>query len=392
MSNEPAPDPNAPPPTQSPFADSPAADADVAAAPAAPAGPGRWGLILAVVGLALTVALAGAGFLAWQHLQGQQQAAGQRLQAQLDRSLQDLHRDAGRLEANLGERLTALDRRQRDLAEQQTDLAEGLDRARVFSVRGTAGWALAEVAYLLRIANHRLRLQHDPKIARIALRAADARLRDLADPALTPVRRELAQEIAALENLPDPDLEGLALRLDGLAAQIADLPQRHAMLDGDAPAAEPHRPAAVSDTTWEQALDMAWTDLKDLVRVRRHDQPVQALLTPKERFFLYQNLRLRLNAARLHLLDRNAAALRADLDQARALLARYFDPQHTGVQNALAELKRIAVAPIAPPLPDISGSLAVLRRVTAELAAKRDAAEPASAAPTTPITSMDVGQ
>ena len=358
-------------------------------------GPGRLATILAVLNLVLVALLGLAGLWAWQHLSDQQHAAGQALESDLNRQLQDMRRQTERLEAGFNERFNALDGRQQDLADRQSTFQVNLDGIRIPSTRNTAHDAtdrvLAEAAYLMKIANHRLRLHGDPQIAGLALQTADERLRDLADPALTPIRRELAREITALKNMPMPDREGLALSLDGLADQIRDLPQRRTLL-GTPPAEDEHHPAdSQTDQAdgWEQALDMAWGDLKDLVRIRRHDQPVEALLAPKERFFLHQNLRLRLNSARLHLLERKAGALQSDLVQARTLLKTYFDPQHPGVQNTLAKLRRIGSVEIDPPAPDISASLAVLRNLMAERGHKHNAEPPQ---PTAPAASTGPGR
>ena len=341
---------------------------------------GRVGTLLGILNFILILALATAGYWAWDR-QSQGRLAMQKQAAdQLNAGLRGLSRETGRLEAGLSERLDTLNRRQKHLSDRQNDLQADLDQIRVFSVRGTAGWALAEVEYLLRIANHRLQLQHDPKVALIALDTADQRLRTLADPALTPVRQRLAREITALKNLPDPDLQGLALRLESLAEQVAHLPLPDTMLHGEQTAEDSAEQSTTRPPDTDEPRRVAnviWTNLKGLVRLKTHDKPVQALLSPKERFFLYQNLRLRLNSARLHLLERNPSALRSDLSQARQLLDTYFDPADPKVRGSIKTLRDIAKVNVAPPLPDISGSLAALRHVMAELAKQR--LSPASA-------------
>ena len=388
MSDESARAGHDPAPTKPTLTDHPAANPD--GRDGKNTGQGRLATILGVLNLVLIALLVFAGLWAWQRLLDQQQAAGRELESGLDRELQNIHRQTGRLEAGLNERLNTLDQRQQDLADRQSALRSNLDEIRIpathDTARDTTDWVLAEAAYLMQIANHRLRLQGDPQVAGLALQTADERLRDLADPALTPVRRELAREITALKNMPAPDREGLSLRLDGLAGQIRELPQRHTLLDRP-PAANENQPADSQADGWDRALGMAWGDLKDLVRIRRHDQPAEALLSPKERFFLYQNLRLRLNSARLHLLERNADLLQSDLTQARTLLETYFDQQHPGVRNTLEELRRIGSIQIDPPLPDISASLSVLRRIIAERGREPDAAQPEA-----PATSTDPDQ
>lgn len=50
-------------------------------------------------------------------------------------------------------------------------------------------WLMAEAEYLVQLANHRLLLEKDVATAAVALKAADARLAEVADPALLHVRK-----------------------------------------------------------------------------------------------------------------------------------------------------------------------------------------------------------
>ena len=60
-------------------------------------------------------------------------------------------------------------------------------------------WLLAEAEYYMQIANAQLQLAGNPNLARLALLQADDRIRQLANPALTNVRRALSNELRALE-------------------------------------------------------------------------------------------------------------------------------------------------------------------------------------------------
>ena len=95
--------------------------------------------------------------------------------------------------------------------------------------------------------------------------------------------------------------------------------------------------------------------------IQRTDAPVAPLLPPKERFFLRANLALELEAARLALLREQAALYRSSLDQARDWLTRYFDPEDAGVRAMLEAIDELQRVEVSPRLPDISGSLRLLR-------------------------------
>ena len=56
---------------------------------------------------------------------------------------------------------------------------------------------------------------------------------------------------------------------------------------------------AGSGNRWQRLARSLWQELKSLLVISRTDKNNAALLAPQERYFLYQNLRLQLEAARL---------------------------------------------------------------------------------------------
>ena len=83
---------------------------------------------------------------------------------------------------------------------------------------------LAEAEYYLQIANAQLQLANNPRLASLALGMADERVTQLSDPGLTAVRRAISDELAALEVMEKPDLEGATLTLASLARVVESLP------------------------------------------------------------------------------------------------------------------------------------------------------------------------
>ena len=101
--------------------------------------------------------------------------------------------------------------------------------------------------------------------------------------------------------------------------------------------------------------------MKQLVRIRVMDQPDAALLSPTQSFFLRQNLQLRLLDARMALLARDPARFHADLETARAWIARYYDTRAKTTAAAMARLKELEASSIDIELPTIADSLAAVR-------------------------------
>ncbi len=220
-------------------------------------------------------------------------------------------------------------------------------------------WLLAEAEYYLQIANAQLQLANNPALAALALGMADERVMQISDPSLMDVRRAIANDKAALDVIEKPDIAGATLTLASLARVVESLPMTSS--------AERVPGSARSSETDEGGVARAWSSLKDamsgLVKVTPPDQAKLDLLTPDAEYFLRSNLALQLQSARLALLRGEQAVFEQTLDDASALMSQYFDSDSAAVGGALATLAEIrSNALVATSLPDISGSLQLLRQ------------------------------
>jgi len=224
-------------------------------------------------------------------------------------------------------------------------------------------FALEEIESYLRVANRQLQLAGNFAAAETALGLADERLAQLDDPAFLGVRSEIADEIAALQRVEQPDLTGIALALSALSEQASGLALKGHERVAPATAPDQTNAAAGSQSGWDRFVASVQAALKGLVAVRRTDSAVEPLLPPDEVYFLYRNLELKLEVARLALLQRNQEVYRTSLRGVRSWLNTYFDTQDGSVANALNQIADLEGKQIAPTLPDISGSLQQLQQV-----------------------------
>jgi uroporphyrin-III C-methyltransferase len=229
----------------------------------------------------------------------------------------------------------------------------------------------------MQIANAQLQLAGNPHLARLALLQADDRIRQLANPALTNVRRALSNELRALELINRPDIEGITLTLASLADVVASLPLRQQI---EVPAED--------DAEIEHELsgiDRAMASLKstmgDIVSVRRTDEAVRPLIAPESAFFLRTNLSLQLQVARLALLRGEQAVFQQSLADTDNWLVNYYDADSAQVQSARKTIAEIGDSLFIITLPDISESLRLLRQYNALSATKKAPIEPAEANP-----------
>ncbi len=317
------------------------------------------GLALALVIVLALVVLLG-GWWGWQKFQAQQQRL-----AQVESNAQAISQLESRLESQIGDdnqqRQQAMQALRNDFQQYREEMNATLDKVlkQLASKQqtDTSEWRLAEVEYLLRLANQRLQLERDVEGAMSLLQTADQRLAQIDNPALTPVRRAIQSEIAALESVAQVDRTGLYLELMAQQEQLAKLPLQQDIQQQAAEAGD----TSPMQGGWQQQLSRFGQELKELVVVRKHDQALEALMTPKQESYLRQNVRLQLEQAQLALLQSNAKLYNASLEKARTLIKRYYDTDNQGVANSLERLAKLADKDVRPELPDISASLQQLR-------------------------------
>lgn len=224
-----------------------------------------------------------------------------------------------------------------------------------------SAWLISEAEHYMRIANAQLGLAGDVDVAQTALGLADESLRELNEPRMTPVRRLLADELNALKAVPRSDTEGIVLTLGSLADSLDHLPLKVAVPSGfraaPAPVAEPL-------TGFERAIAATRAALASLISVRRVEDPVSPLLPEAERNILIRSLDLELQLARLAIMRGDAGMYRRSVTAAGERLQEHFDVTSPDVQGAVESLATLSTAPLPEELPDISGSLTALLRVT----------------------------
>jgi len=332
-----------------------------------------------VAWLALIIALiaaAGIGYMIFQDWRTESAAAqsarslaelGTRLASStesfssLDRGLAGLSETDSRiatelnaLQADLENRISLLD----SLPSRVSNLENSISTLQGVSTGARNTWLLAEAEYYMQIANAQLQLAGNPHLAALALGMADERIVQLSDPALTGVRRALSDELAALDVMEKPDIEGITLTLSSLARVVASLPLQQAAstgIDEDTPV-----DADLSGAS------RAWASVKGavsgLVRVTPPNEIAAPLMTPDAVYFLRTNLTLQLQAARLALLRGEQTVFEQSLDDAAQWLDLYFDAESAQVRGAKATLAEIRSGLFAVAPPDISESLRLLRQ------------------------------
>jgi uroporphyrin-3 C-methyltransferase len=327
-----------------------------AAEPPSPKPPKAKGRFMGFLGLLFGLAgLGAAGFLYYKLIYLAPEASVDARFSVLENSIASSRQALDALADSQAEALrdfAAEQRRARDASAEE--VLEAVNRVSAQAPPSRREWKIAELAYLLRIANHRLLMERDLSGALSLLKAADAILKELDDFALYQVRAQLADEILALENVESNDVQGLFLRLEAIkteiSAQNVKLPRFE---KDDLPTAADAEPGFFT---------LLWEQIGGYMRFRRFDgESVRPLLAPEEEAYLELNLRLMLERAQLAALRREQAIYEQSLQTAADWISSYLDLESPGVARSLEELEALSNVILDQPLPDVSGSLSALK-------------------------------
>ncbi|PSL14383.1 uroporphyrin-3 C-methyltransferase [Marinobacterium halophilum] len=327
--------------------------------------PGKLALALSVI------ALGGGSYLFWEGWQLKQQNSQQQSQIsqQVETALANGRAQAAETVAGVSQQLGQLQARaeadKANIDELQDRLTRSIQQVTADADVSRKDWLLAEVEYLLRLANQRVLMEQTAAGALNLLKSADESLRETDDVTLYDVRKALAEDIAALEAVPTLDTEGVFLKLAALNRQvdglrvtpITDKRKLPALLEEITPDSVQQSFGDGLKSSWNTAMDKFET----LIVIQHHDQPVKPLMSPEQTFFLQQNLHLMLEQAQMALLQRKQDVYTTSLAKAHDWIGTHFDSKQADTQALLRGLEELQSVNVAPELPDISGSLASLK-------------------------------
>lgn len=327
--------------------------------------PGKLALPLSII------ALGAAGYLYWLSLQQSNVQADNRaaIAAQVDNSLSESRTALDSAIAGMNQKLGQLQAQssadKQNIDELQQRLTRSIQQVTAKQQTTRKDWLLAEVEYLLRLANQRVLMEQTATGALALLKSADKILHETDDVTIYEVRKALAADIAALEAVPSLDTEGVFLQLGALNSQVSKLRMT--------PISEQHKlpelleevtPEAVSET-WSAGLQESWSKavdkLNQLVVVQHRDEPIEPLLSPQQTYYLQQNLHLMLEQAQLALLQKKQTSYDASLNKAQDWISTYFEQKDATTQSLLRGLSELKEVKVTAEMPDISGSLRNLK-------------------------------
>lgn len=199
---------------------------------------------------------------------------------------------------------------------------------------------LAEVHYLLRVAQHKLNFEKDVVSTISALKTAQQRLQTVNEPRFAEPLLQINTALSTLSDVKLPDRKAIAHTLMLISGKMLDAPLlmnqevkklRNNFLESQQP----------EDASTQSVISKIYNKVKPLGRIQREKIEAPALMAPENAFFLNQNLQLQLVAAQNALFTQMPETFLENIKLARSWIATYYDASNPNVAMAKAELDEL---------------------------------------------------
>ncbi|WP_282110627.1 uroporphyrinogen-III C-methyltransferase [Shewanella algicola] len=310
-----------------------------------------WWIRLGVL-FSLIIAIIAIAACYWLYLQldkqdGNQSQFGKSISEQAKEN-QSLKYDLQQISMDSNKRLTALEKQQLNdtkayskLAELQQSSKLLQERVAVIAQRSPNHWMASEAEYLVRMAGRKLWLENDPQTAIGLLQSADERISAMKDPALTHLRKALADDITRVKALKTTDITNTIFELDTVIGQLTALPLNR--VNEDFADKSDNQPISDSVDDWQQNLARTWHDLTDgFVTIRKRTTDLEPLLSPEQQWYLVENIRNKLLQAQLSLYRFDQVNYKQSIALADKWLQQYFDVSDAKTKDTIEALNKLA--------------------------------------------------
>lgn len=254
------------------------------------------------------------------------------------------------IEKNTQHAVKSMDQQMALLTQQQA-------QSQALPLTPNTAWQLAELRFLLQLANQRLQLNNDKNGALQALNRAEVTLLKLGSTDYLPVRKKIGEEIVALETFLIPNITAISQRITDFLALINALPVEDELIKQQKMTLLPR----ISEDE-SVFLSRIVAGINDAVVIQKFDASMQKTIGLDEKEKLKNLLQLRFETLRLMVLQGLDADYHQQLKLIKQTLEKYYpDVIKSSLQEQLEELDKVR---LAPPPPDISGSLIRLDQIT----------------------------
>lgn len=225
--------------------------------------------------------------------------------------------------------------------------------------RSQLGWGLKEAEHILRMANHRLRIERDIAGTITALKSASSRLHELNDPRLLPVRESVSKQVGKLKNFPYPDWVGISLQIDNILVGLKQSIIKNAKDKQILSSADKNKePEDEERTGWGKLIDGVKNSINDSIKVTKDEQKLKMFISEQENLQAYEFIRMKLLGAKYAVASRDDDAFHQELGAALSWLESTDTLNNK--REIIEDLSELNDINLEPELPDITEANGIL--------------------------------
>lgn len=320
----------------------------------------RWGVILVIMLASFVAGAGGVGYFSWfkvETLNSDLDDVRTAIQAQVVHLEATQENSRKLLLKEVGDRTAKVEARLQEFNNSLNSLSTLVVQA---TQSDQDGLVIAEVDYLLQLANYRIELEHNRDGALLAISRAQGRLGSLSAAAYEPILEQIAADKTALEGVVVPKVSAIVDTLTALLAQVDDL----------GAGAEKIAPQGVSPSAdklaaggWPAFVSAFSENLSQFVEIDRAEGSAVPTLIPNQAHFAKENVRISLQNARASAVRRDTENFHLALTEAGLWLKSQFGSS-SPIPYMEGELERLRQIQLVPTFPTLNASLALIRKLS----------------------------
>jgi len=229
-------------------------------------------------------------------------------------------------------------------------------------------WSLGEVHFLLQTAVQQFELKKDKESAIVSFKLADNLLLERGELELLPVRKQISEDIAIVNQYAAVDVSDLSQKIDNLLEQLKPVTETVSTTNESIKLLPSDKEGGTTGNTDSKAKETLVNRVKktinDAVIIRKLDKPLQQDLDLDSKERLYQLFSLRFETLKIMLLQGDDDNYHKQIERIKTLLVNYYPAEKN--KTYLEQLKILEQANLSPILPDANDSLELLEKIMTE--------------------------
>lgn len=227
-----------------------------------------------------------------------------------------------------------------------------------------AKWQLAEAQYLLKLANFNLQYQDNSHLALQLVNGAEKLINKIQLLELQPLRNQLSDVRYQLQSIQSTDVAVLLAQLNTLQTKAINLELPTPSFIDEKNSAN-QADAKQKYEGWRGQFQSTLSELKEMVVVRYHEQPIDGRQLPINRSYLREQLAMLITQAEWAVMRNELHLYQTSIKQALEWVEQYFDNTKANVQaykETLQQIQQISIAAnrypnLSPVIDDIQSIL-----------------------------------